>query len=128
MPVDKERGVQMQIFVSTDSNIEGHERFALWVESEVARTLSQFESAISRVDAHLKDESANAKGGDHIMCSLEARAAGLQPVAVSHLAASANEAVTGAVGKLKRALDTALGRLREHKGAPSIRNDDPTKE
>jgi hypothetical protein len=114
----------MQVFVSTDSNIEGHERFVLWVESEVVQTLSQFESAISRVDAHLKDESANAKGGDHIMCSLEARAAGLQPVAVSHLAATPNEAVTNAAAKLKRALDSALGRLREHKGATSIRTDE----
>jgi hypothetical protein len=114
----------MQIFVNTDSKIDGHERFVHWVESEVAQTLSQFKSAISRVDAHLKDESADAKGGDHVMCVLEARAAALKPVAVSYLAATPSEAVTGAAAKLKRALDSALGRLRKHKGAHSIRNDE----
>jgi hypothetical protein len=43
---------------------------------------------------------------------------------VSHLAATPNEAVMGAAGKLKRALDSAIGRLRAHKGATSIRTDE----
>jgi hypothetical protein len=44
-------------------------------------------------------------------CLLEARLAGLQPIAVSHEAATLQEAVAGAADKLKRSLDSSLGRL-----------------
>ena len=44
-------------------------------------------------------------------CLLEARLAGLQPLAVSHQATTLEQAVDGAVEKLKRSLDRTLGRL-----------------
>lgn len=113
----------MQIFVRTDNNIDGHERFAHWVESEVGQTLSQFGSAINRVDVYLKDESAGRRGGDHILCVMEARSAGLQPIVASHRDGTSSEAVTGAVAKLKRTLESARDRFREHKAASPIRND-----
>jgi hypothetical protein len=117
-------GATMQIIVSTDSNIDGHERFSQWVETEVAQTLAQFETSITRVEVHLKDESAHAKSGDHIVCALEARPAGFPPVAVRHLAATPNEAVKGAAAKLRRTLDSTLGRLRAHNGGASDPTDD----
>jgi ribosome-associated translation inhibitor RaiA len=46
-------------------------------------------------------------------CLLEARLAGLQPVTVSHQAATMEQAVDGAVDKLKRSLDSTLERLGE---------------
>jgi hypothetical protein len=43
------------------------------------------------------------------MCAMEARAAGLKPVAVSHLATTPSETVSGAAAKRERALDSTLG-------------------
>jgi hypothetical protein len=42
---------------------------------------------------------------------LEARLAGLQPIAVSHQAATLEQAIVGAAEKLEHSLDSVLGRL-----------------
>ena len=61
---------------------------------------------------HLSDANSDAKNGtSDIRCLLEARPTGHQPVAISHQAATVTEAVDGAAGKLKRALESLLGRL-----------------
>ena len=53
-----------------------------------------------------------AKSGTaDIRCLLEARPTGRQPLAVSHQAATLVEAVDGAADKLKRAMESLLGRL-----------------
>jgi hypothetical protein len=64
------------------------------------------------VEVHLSDENSDKKSGvDDMRCLLEARLAGLQPIAVSHEAATLQGAVHGAAEKLKRSLDSTLGRL-----------------
>jgi len=44
---------------------------------------------------------------------LEARIEGRQPIAVTHQAASLDQAVDGAAGKLTRLIESDLGRLRD---------------
>ena len=110
----------MEIFTTTDSNIDAPEKFTHWVNAEVSQALSQFGASLTRVDAHLKSEGA---GADNIACVLEAHVAGLQPLAASHHAATPGDAVTGAAAKLKRVLDSTLGRMREHRGTHSVRDD-----
>jgi len=46
-------------------------------------------------------------------CLLEARLAGRQPVAVTDAAATVEQAVDGAVRKMRRSLDSTLGRLQK---------------
>jgi ribosome-associated translation inhibitor RaiA len=46
---------------------------------------------------------------------MEARVAGRQPVAVTDQAGSLHQAIDGAAQKLKRSLDSTLGKLGEHK-------------
>jgi ribosome-associated translation inhibitor RaiA len=50
---------------------------------------------------------------------LEARLAGLEPMAVSHQAATLPQAIDGAAKKLARALERTLERLGHKKGRPS---------
>jgi hypothetical protein len=45
----------------------------------------------------------------------------MQPVAVTHEAATVGAAVTGAAKKLKAALTSSLGRRSDQKGSASIR-------
>ncbi|MBE9092991.1 HPF/RaiA family ribosome-associated protein [Tychonema sp. LEGE 07203] len=102
----------MQVQINTDSNIEGNEAIAQQVESTIKDTLDRFGDRITHVDVHLSDENSDKKGGDNDMrCMIEARLKGLQPLAVTHQAATLDQAVDGAADKLTRLIDSTLGRL-----------------
>lgn len=114
----------MQIQVNTDDNVEGREELARRVEAEVSHTLSHFNDHITRVEVHLSDEDSDKSGSNDKRCLMEARLAGRQPVAVSNHAGSLDEAFGGAAEKLKRSLESTLGRLKDHKGRDSIRGNE----
>jgi ribosome-associated translation inhibitor RaiA len=99
----------MQVQVNTDNNIQG-EDLAPRVRTMVTQALERFGERITRVEAHLSDENGQKAGGDDKRCLLEARVAGLQPVAVSHHAETLQQAIDGALDKLKRAVESAIGR------------------
>ncbi len=104
----------MQIQVNTDRNIEGDEAMTRLVEGVVHGALDRFSEQITRIELHFRDENSNKKGGsDVIRCLMEARLAGLQPVAVSHNAATMEEAADGAAGKMQRSLESTLGKLNQ---------------
>ena len=103
----------MLIQINTDRNIKGNNALAQQVEAELRNTLDRFSEHITRVEVHLSDEDSDKKFGTHDKrCLLEARIAGLQPISVSHQAETLEQAVEGAVKKLKRSLESTLGRLR----------------
>lgn len=118
----------MQIQVNTDDHIEGHEGLVHWVEAGVNDSLERFSEHITRVEVHLSDENSDKSGGSDKRCLIEVRLAGRQPVAVSHQAVSLNEAFSGATDKLKRSLDSIVGRQKDHHGHDSIRSHDGTDE
>jgi ribosome-associated translation inhibitor RaiA len=107
----------MQIRVTTDNNIAGSDRLSGEVEAIVDDVLARFRERITRVEVHLADENSRAKSGQQDKrCTIEARPAGLQPVAVSDQADTLKQAVRGAAGKLEKALDRAIGRQSDKKG------------
>lgn len=112
----------MQIQVNTDHNIEGHEALAAHVSGVVESALSRISEHISRVEVHLSDETRHKSGHDDKRCMMEARLEGRHPVAVTHEAATLDEAVDGAADKLTRVIDNTLGRLHDQK---SRRTDPP---
>lgn len=120
----------MQIQINTDRNIEGREALAAEVSRVVESTLSRISDHITRVEVHLSDENSDKKDGDNNMrCLMEARLQGRQPVAVTHQAATLDQAVDGAADKLIRLIESTLGRLRDHKGRrtePSPEEPNPT--
>lgn len=102
----------MQIQINTDSNIEGNNALAQQVETVVRGTLDRFSEQITRVEVHLSDENSDNKfGAKDKRCLLEVRLAGRQPIAVSEQAPTLEQAVDGAAEKMKRSLDSTLGRL-----------------
>jgi ribosome-associated translation inhibitor RaiA len=104
----------MQVQINTDRNIEGQEALAAQVSGVVESALSRFSDHITRVEVHLSDENSDKKGGkDNMRCMMEARIEGGQPIAVTHQAATVDQAVDGAAGKLSRMLKSTLGRLRD---------------
>ena len=102
----------MLIKINTDSNIQGDEALAKKAEALLSGTLEHFGEQLTRVEVHLSDQSSDKKSGtDDKRCLLEARLAGLQPIAASHQAATLEQAIEGAAEKLKHSLDSVLGRL-----------------
>jgi ribosome-associated translation inhibitor RaiA len=113
----------MQVQVNTDHNIEGHEALAAQVRGVVESALSRFSNHITRVEVHLSDENSDQKrGNDDMRCMMEARLKGRQPIAVTHQAATLDEAVSGAADKLTSLIESTLGRQRRQQ---SHRTDPP---
>jgi hypothetical protein len=102
----------MQIQVHTDNNITGREDVVRLVQSTVEGAIGRFADRITRVEAHLSDTNGHKSRGDDKRCLLEARLAGLQPIAVSHQAATIELAVTSAADKLQRAIESKVGRVQ----------------
>ena len=99
----------MQVILNTDPHVDGRHHMAEHLTTVVADALGRFGEHITRVEAHIADENSHVKSNpDEIQCTLEARLAGREPVVVKDRAGSVHQAITGAVGKLKRAVATVL--------------------
>ena len=105
----------MQVQLNTDHNIEGHEALTAQVSGVVESALSRFSDHITRVEVHVSDENGDKSGQDDMRCVMEARLQGRQPIAVTHQAATLDQAVDGAADKLTRMIESTLGRLRDRK-------------
>lgn len=104
----------MHVQINTDSATEGSVALAEQVEAAVRGSLNRFSEQITRVEVHLGNESGSVTNGENKRCLLEVRLAGRQPIAVSHQAATIEQALSGATDRMKRSLDSTLGRLNGH--------------
>lgn len=114
----------MQIQLNTSNGIENKESLDRWADTELRQMLARFADDVTRVEVHLSDENHGAGGANDKRCVIEARLAHLQPMAVTHDAGNVDDAFRGAADKLKRALDSAIGRMNSHRDRQSIRKDD----
>ena len=89
----------MQIQINTDHNIEGHQALTDHISSVIENALSRFSDHITRVEVHLSDESGHKSSQNDKRCMMEARLEGHQPIAVTHHAATLDQAVDGAADK-----------------------------
>ena len=102
----------MQIQVRTDNHIVGSAELTRQIDAVVANALSHFGDRVTRVEVYLSDENSSQKSGEKDKrCVVEARLAGLQPIAVSHHGAFLDQAIDGAAAKLEKTLKRTLGRL-----------------
>ena len=108
----------MQIQVNTDKNLLGGERLTDYVKLAVKAKLGRFGSQITRIEAHLSDENGHKSHGEDKKCVLEARPSGRQPVAVTHIAATVDQAISGATEKLERMLDHTFSQQNDTRSVP----------
>ncbi len=112
---------KMHIEFSTDNKIAGNDELAAHVKRVVEQALGRFSDRISRVEVHLSDLNGQKGGHDDKRCMMEVRLDGRQPTAVTHQAATFDQAISGASGKLKRSVESTLGSessaqgLRDHR-------------
>ena len=109
----------MKIQFNTDANIHGTEALASEVTAAIEVAIERFEEHITRIEVHLSDESRGKVGQHDHRCMLEARLEGRNPVAVTEHAPTLDQAVSGAVGKLTRLLDSTFGRLHDKRDKAS---------
>jgi ribosome-associated translation inhibitor RaiA len=101
----------MQVLLNTDPHIDGRHHMVDHLKTVVDAALGRFGEQITRVEAHLADVSNHVGAkAQEISCTLEARLVGLEPVVVKERAASAHQAMQGAVDKLRRAVDSVLAK------------------
>jgi ribosome-associated translation inhibitor RaiA len=112
----------MFVNVHTDNHIKGSEDLARRVEAEVVAALGRFGEQVVTVEVHLNDVNSHKHGVDK-RCMMEARLAGLQPIAVTHMAETLDEAIEGAAEKLERSIEHTVDKLGHHKGRTSFGGD-----
>jgi ribosome-associated translation inhibitor RaiA len=104
----------MVIQFHTDHNIAGSERQNAYFTTFIGESLERYSSHITRLEVHLADENGNKEGKNDQRCMIEARLEGLQPLAVTNHADTIEQAIKGALDKLKGSLDTVLGKLKTY--------------
>lgn len=100
----------MKVQLNTDNHIQGDEALAQHVSDVVQDTLGRFHNQVTRIEVYLSDTNAGKHGDSDKHCTMEARPDGLAPMTATHEAETVREAISGAVKKLQRVLDSALGK------------------
>jgi len=112
----------MKIQVNTDGSIAGSDALTQQLEADVSAALERYGDRLTRVELHLSDENGpKASHGADKRCMIEARPAGLQPVAVTEHADTIERACHGTTRKLQSLLDTTFGRIADRHGDDTIR-------
>jgi ribosome-associated translation inhibitor RaiA len=102
----------MLIQVNTDNNIEGDESLKRQVKGQVEEALGRFSEQITRVSIHLSDQNSPGKSGENDKrCLIEVRVAGLKPISSSYESATMGQAISTALDKIQRHLESTLGKL-----------------
>ena len=102
----------MQVLTNTGGSVAGSAALFAQVEASVTNLLGRFSQQVTRVEVHLSDENSQKGGAADKRCLIEARLEGRPPTAASHRAATMELAIDGAAGKLARAIESTIGRLR----------------
>ncbi|MET0268223.1 MAG: HPF/RaiA family ribosome-associated protein [Duganella sp.] len=103
----------MQINVNSDKTVAVHAGLDEHVKTVVSDALHRFGEQITSVEVHLSDNLGQKSADGDNRCLMEARITGYKPIAVSAHDATLHQAIGGASDKLKRAIDSALGRLQD---------------
>ncbi len=115
----------MKIQVETDRSVESTEGLVRMVEGEVQSALERFEDRLTRVEVHLSDEDGEKTGGGaDKRCLLEARPAGMQPVAVTGSGGTLEQACRDATRKMQSVLKSTFGRIDGRDGHATVRQNE----
>ena len=98
----------MHIEVNHDNHVVIPSDVAQRVSNIIGSTLDRFADRITRVEVHLGDNNAAKHGANDKRCMVEARLAGLSPIAVTHEADDLMLAIDGATEKIERAIEHAI--------------------
>lgn len=104
----------MIIQINTDNNLTVHNEFNAELDERIKEKLQRFAGQLTRVEVHLSDANGSKDGQKDKRCLMEARMEGMQPIVVTDMNDTMMQAVNGAIIKMKAALDSAVGKVRNH--------------
>ena len=104
----------MQLEFNTGKNATGSEGLIASSTSFISEELSRYSQQITRLEIHFSDEDGDKDGINDKRCMVEARLAGMQPIAVTNQANTQEQALFGAIDKLKTSLERIAGRLKDY--------------
>ena len=106
----------MNIEIRTDKNIHGSERLISYIRAELTQEFQRYSERITHFSVHISDENGEKTGDHDKRCMIEARPAGMKPVAVTNKAANIDASIHGAIDKLKRSLEHLYEKKEHHRG------------
>lgn len=104
----------MHIEINAADGVERSDALEDHVRGKLGRVERLFGERLTQVRVFLKDVNA-AKGGVDKTCTMEARPAGLEPVAVEARDTDLYLAVRDAAGKLEKAVEHRIGRKADRR-------------
>jgi hypothetical protein len=120
-----EEASTMEVLVHSESAVDVRPDLDRHVRGVLTSRLARYRDRLTRVSVGFADENRRQVGVPDLRCTIEARPAGLDPVAVTANAPGLVACFDAAVEKLMSVLQTRLGKEADHKGAPSIRRSGP---
>lgn len=102
------------ILINTDNNINASEETLNALKENLSKSLERFDEHLTRLEVKFSDVNASKKSENDKQCVLEARPKGLQPIVVTSYGNSMDNSLSEAVNKMRAALDTALGKMKNH--------------
>jgi ribosome-associated translation inhibitor RaiA len=103
----------MEVNVNTDNTIQRHQGLDERVRTQVEEAIGRFGDHVRRIDVHLSNENREKHEDGSNYCMMEALVSGYAPVVVHAHAENLQLSISGAITKLKRARDSAIGRLND---------------
>lgn len=110
----------MKVEVSIDTQAADRTGVIASISEEVSSGLKHYRTRLTRVEVHMRDINGPRSGIDH-RCALEARPAGLAPLAVTHEATNTSDALKGAISKMNKLLASTFGKLEQIDRVPVSR-------
>lgn len=104
----------MEILINTDNNITGTAEMIAYFKTSISEDFERFSEHLTRIEVKISDENGDKNTENDKKCVMEARIKGMQPTVVTSHESTVEKSVKQASIKLKTALDTVMGRLRNH--------------
>jgi hypothetical protein len=98
----------VEVDINIDRGMDDYDAFAPRVRGVVEGVLARHADFIAHVEVRLNEENQQRKGQAERRCLLEARFEGSESVAVTHQAATTDEAVRGAAEKMTQLIENCF--------------------
>lgn len=108
----------MKVEISIDTRAADRNGVIASLAAEVENGLRHYRTRLTRVEVHMRDVNGPRSGNDH-RCAMEARPAGLPPLAVTHEAANTADALKGAISKMNHLLASTFGKKDQIERVPA---------
>lgn len=103
----------MHIQFNSDSSVEGRDSLFNAIRPDLEKALGRFAEHITRLEVHVTDVNGIKNASDDIRAVVEARRQGRKPTAATNQADNPRQAILGAAEKIKRALESDMGKERD---------------